>query len=576
MFNRMADGTGVNGHINWKWDRLNEEQFCFSFDNEGVPPLAEVYQVYGVCEGLYVSLEKYSQFGELPPLYLFLYGQPVEAVLNDSQQDCLFSQILEIGQKRWTKEKVELMNWDWFCLSYYTFLFSRSDFRSKIWTELSSILNVLRENPSLLSARLRKYKSNTSTSTDTIFWETVYDGLYKKVISQLRENRCYNDYVSLQKVKAFLPETKYILLERECCTFFDRIARARIENACTRAYSVSELRAFDIEELFFYKEYFSMPSACKETKQYVTTAVFTLLNNKGDKIRALDEFKSADEVYAAAMKFAQTSFEKEAVENKRSAISQGANNTRSDTDRPQAAVEKKQKKGLTRIVLGCLLILFQIISISGNAKYGNAFPSVSFVNTQVFFYSALTLLSYLCVGIIGAILLISGICAANKAEKTINGDFAARLRRHKTEETESLLAHAIQLKNQAAADTSGIIEERMPPKEAPQGINAEEKTAPTVYIDTQQVRVASTAAPDGKLRVKVKKVEPKPSAASICASSGLGADTNVASREVPSVEHVIAGMPEVRFCRRCGFKLLEGSVFCSQCGFNVAGDFQQL
>lgn len=74
------------------------------------------------------------------------------------------------------------------------------------------------------------------------------------------------------------------------------------------------------------------------------------------------------------------------------------------------------KKGKIRIIIGCVLIFIQILSILGNAKAGITIK-LSFDNFSVFLYDLIVLLSYLSVGIIGVILLIWGICAYNKKAK---------------------------------------------------------------------------------------------------------------------------------------------------------------
>lgn len=67
------------------------------------------------------------------------------------------------------------------------------------------------------------------------------------------------------------------------------------------------------------------------------------------------------------------------------------------------------RKGIVRIVLGCVLILLQIMSIIGNPAGMKI--SISFANLYVFFYDVLFILGAYMVGIIGVILLVFGIRA---------------------------------------------------------------------------------------------------------------------------------------------------------------------
>lgn len=160
------------------------------------------------------------------------------------------------------------------------------------------------------------------------FWETVYDGLYKKVIFQLDEKRCYKDFRCLKKAESILREFVYQPLERECCEFFDEIARARINRVSEGSYTVMELVNFNIEKLFFYEEYLALPSSCAETKQYVLTSAFLFLSTIGDRILAANNLIGADDVYMATLKYAQTSEEKILITEKRSEIAQAVNEGR--------------------------------------------------------------------------------------------------------------------------------------------------------------------------------------------------------------------------------------------------------
>ena len=74
------------------------------------------------------------------------------------------------------------------------------------------------------------------------------------------------------------------------------------------------------------------------------------------------------------------------------------------------------KKGKVRFVLGIVLVVLQAISIMGNAKAGISMQ-VSFVSLGVLVYDLIFLVSYNLVGIIGIILLVSGIKVRRKGDK---------------------------------------------------------------------------------------------------------------------------------------------------------------
>ena len=75
------------------------------------------------------------------------------------------------------------------------------------------------------------------------------------------------------------------------------------------------------------------------------------------------------------------------------------------------------RKGKIRIITGCILIVLQILGIIGNAKTGLSF-NLSFDNIGIFLYDLIFLIGYFLIGIIGVILLITGLIAYNKKPKT--------------------------------------------------------------------------------------------------------------------------------------------------------------
>lgn len=68
------------------------------------------------------------------------------------------------------------------------------------------------------------------------------------------------------------------------------------------------------------------------------------------------------------------------------------------------------KNGKARIALGASLVILQIVSFLGNAKAGTGFQ-ISFSSPGVLLYDLIVLVSYCFLGIVGVILLVSGIIA---------------------------------------------------------------------------------------------------------------------------------------------------------------------
>lgn len=72
-------------------------------------------------------------------------------------------------------------------------------------------------------------------------------------------------------------------------------------------------------------------------------------------------------------------------------------------------------KGTKRIVIGAILIALQLMSLLGNANSGVGIQ-ISFDSLAVFMYDLIFVVSYFFVGIVGAVLLISGVIAHHKGE----------------------------------------------------------------------------------------------------------------------------------------------------------------
>lgn len=74
------------------------------------------------------------------------------------------------------------------------------------------------------------------------------------------------------------------------------------------------------------------------------------------------------------------------------------------------------KKGIGRIIIGAVFVILQIMSIAGNAKAGIS-TQLSFDSLGVFLYDLIFFVSYYFVGIVGVILLVSGIRALRRGQE---------------------------------------------------------------------------------------------------------------------------------------------------------------
>lgn len=409
VFERKPDGTGWSGRIAYNWTGLRKHRLSFDFGEYEAPSIDTLYQQFGVCSALFISPSKTPVAKLLDPLYLFLYGHSIPELLEPATPEASrwSSPISSWANEpqEWTPNMVKTMDWDLFCQVYYAFLSSNNDFYSGVWSSLNSILSILKSDPNLLFSLLLKNKRNTDL---TEFWETIYAGLQEKVIFILREESCYTAFHSLKPLKSILPADKYGALEKKCCQFLDVIARRRIDIACEEKYSAKELVDFDIELLFFYKDYFEIGTT-QETKQYVYNAMFSLLNTKGDIFLENNHIISADDIYAAALKYSQTPSQRDLIASKRSEIASAVSKAREERAREHAISrlmyekeeEKRKKKerlsdAVVKIMVIALLVCIPAIVIFGVLWLLGVARSVACIVFLVSF---------------GVLVLIGGFCA---------------------------------------------------------------------------------------------------------------------------------------------------------------------
>ena len=267
----------------------------------------------------------------------------------------------------WTTQMVASMNWDSFCLAYYTFLCSKNDFESKAWEVLDFILNTLKSYPDILPSLLSKAGRPSDTISCSDFWDTICEGLQLRTLDYLHEKTCYTAFYTMTRIRPLFSSEKYKALESKCLEFLDEIARARIDEACQRTYTVRELLNLNIDLLFFYKDYFELSSATSNTNQYVTNAVFTLLHTKGDKIVEFGDVLGADAVYAEALKYAQTDEDVKLILTKRDKIDALVSNAKAEQEKKRKKEHRKDKAIET--IAKSLVIVF-LISVVTAVLFG--------------------------------------------------------------------------------------------------------------------------------------------------------------------------------------------------------------
>ena len=383
MFIRNPDGTGWEGHISYKWSSVRENNLRLNPKDKIVPPINIIYQLYGVCPALEVS-EQLTNMYSLEPVYRFLYGYSIEELMEEKKENTGYYDNYVCEPKEWTQQMVMAMNWKMFCRSYYSFLCSNNGFNSNAWRVLEYIFTTLKKTPAILTSLLAINGIDSDLDSCSEFWETVYDGLQAKILNWLSEDTCYTAFCSMRSVECIFSKERYAQLENECCALFDELAKKRIDEAHNKEYSIRELLIFDIESIFFYKEYFEIIADNKNTRHYVTASAFKLLHTLADKVVASGNVISGDEIYEKTLKFAQSDSDRELIQNKRSEIAQSVEVAKKAQEEERREYEKKREieqeeirrknkasdfgaKILIGIFLGSifLTILFGILSLCG-------------------------------------------------------------------------------------------------------------------------------------------------------------------------------------------------------------------
>ena len=373
VFIRNPDGTAWEGRIAYRWSSVRESKLSVNLGENSASSVEDAYALYGVCSALHISQS--SNFGKLDPVYNFLYGHTLKKLMEVQEEETYSMPGKYIYEpQEWTTQMVSSMNWDSFCLAYYTFLCSKNDFESKAWEVLGFILNTLKSSPNILSSLLSKAERPSDELSCSDFWETVCDGLQYRTLDYLHEKTCYTAFHTMTTVRPLFSNERYKALESECFEFLDEIARARIDEACQKTYTVRELLNLNIDLLFFYKDYFVSSSATSHTKQYVTKAVFTLLHTKGDKIAIAGEMLGADAVYEAALKYAQTEAERNLVSSKRDKIAAPVSVAKAEQEKVQREQEKKRekerRKGKATDNIAKVLAIVFLISVITTVLFG--------------------------------------------------------------------------------------------------------------------------------------------------------------------------------------------------------------
>ncbi|MGI5905986.1 MAG: hypothetical protein ACOX85_06945, partial [Candidatus Pararuminococcus gallinarum] len=151
VFIRNADGTAWEGRIAYRWSSVRESKLSLHYSEGSTPTVDDAYNLYGVCSALHIASANQSIAAQLDSVYRFLYGYTIKELMEVKEEESYsLPGKYFYESKEWTTQMVESMDWDLFCLAYYSFVCSTNDVESKAWGVLSFILNILKNSQDVL------------------------------------------------------------------------------------------------------------------------------------------------------------------------------------------------------------------------------------------------------------------------------------------------------------------------------------------------------------------------------------------------------------------------------------------
>lgn len=386
MFIRKPDGTAWEGRIILDWESVREHQFSLEFSAESLLYVESAMQEYGTCQALNVKANHIPTKNPLTTVYRFLYGFSFEELMEKESPKYHHCISWINKPKEWTIQEVKQMNWNHFCLAYYSFLYSPKDFKSKAWETMAFVLKTLKDDSEILCTLLSNADRECNETAQEDFWETVYNGLVNKILGWLSDESCYTSFYAMTCVRNLLSPERYRKLEHRVYEALNKIVLERINELHENTYTVKELINFTGELTFFFKEYFEASDLSRKNKKYFTSSVFKLLTDKADKILLCGDLIGADDVYEAALKFAENDADYGLIYRKRTEISKEVANLRTEKEKNRLKDEQKRIKAerkervtdiIVHVCVGLLIVAVLCIIVFGLFSMFNIFNPFS-------------------------------------------------------------------------------------------------------------------------------------------------------------------------------------------------------
>ncbi len=295
------------------------------------------------CQLLTVSDNYICYFSKITDVSKYLYGITADELCTPNDPESRYSSYPEMIE--WNNDKVSSLNWDMFLLAFYLFVFSDSDFSSFYWRQLQQILRII-ENDNNLFKRVTFGKTKNFNEDVNIFWNKIYEELGKKVLRMCSAQTCWLAFQGLKEIQetfSIAEHTQCIELEKMFCMLMDGIAVEKIRRDDRDKIRYLTFDSLDINNIFFYDEYFELESVDSKTKEEVFNMAFERFLWAADLLRDNNRnYISADKLYEKALEYANAE-QRLLIDSRRKAIIPYI--------KEQEEIKRKEKQKETRIKL---------------------------------------------------------------------------------------------------------------------------------------------------------------------------------------------------------------------------------
>ncbi len=302
---RFKDGSF--GRIIFNIPALRKQMSHLSFSESSISVEEKYTEITESCncQLLTVSDNCLAYFSKVSDISKYLFGVTAEELCTPNNPENRYSSYPEAIA--WDKSKISTMNWDMFLLALYLFIFSESEFSSFYWKQLKQIIQGIQSDDNLFK-RVAFGKTKNFYEDANTFWNKTYEELGKKVLRMCSAQTCWLAFQGLKEIKetfSIIEHEQYVELEKKFCTLMDGIAIEKLLYDDRDKIEYLTIDALDINNIFFYDEYFELESVDLSAKKEIYKLAFERFLWAADWLRDRNQnYIAADKMYDKALQYA--------------------------------------------------------------------------------------------------------------------------------------------------------------------------------------------------------------------------------------------------------------------------------